>query len=372
MQRLRTAGGLAVCATASYFADRFQNRPIWERREFFMQSTDEALEESLNTGDVLIINRTVFQPDPIKALIVMLSKYLNKSDFDHVGIIVKDRDDGYPYVLEYHFGQCKLTPYDERLLFARDRGDDEIFLRRLMVNEEKSKAMEAKRIQLEEWCETLSEQPEVHAMPSKTVNLFNLITAMWNWRAPVNNSRINSLWQITTEDETIQDCLGKMKSIEKENKSNKMKTAADNKRSRTRLERLVTQLVRAQTRRQGNVEEYIAAQVPWSDGSVADPTSRFCQVSPSSELVVKALQKLGHLPSLKQPIAAQSRVSDAIDIDISNIDSSDDWLPCPHETEYLSSDFLTDQGVPALPFTYLDPEAVLLQKHRKLKYVLVE
>ncbi len=58
---------------------------------------------------------------PSKLLSVLLTKYYLGCSWDHVAVIVKDREEDLPYVLECnHEGKVQLTSFEERLLFCRD------------------------------------------------------------------------------------------------------------------------------------------------------------------------------------------------------------------------------------------------------------
>ena len=108
-----SASSLATLS-ALWVGDKWQYTSGKERREFQIQSTETTIMASLNSGDLVLIDRPVRQFSPFKLLAVVLSKSLSRSGFDHVGVIIRDEHEDVPYVLEHGFHGPTLTPFEDR------------------------------------------------------------------------------------------------------------------------------------------------------------------------------------------------------------------------------------------------------------------
>lgn len=90
------AGGVA-------YNERVRASSLREERVFNPGSALQAIESSLQTGDLLLFNRTLIAPGaasmhPLRLATVMMQKMHGRSEFDHVAVIVVRNS--YPYVLE--------------------------------------------------------------------------------------------------------------------------------------------------------------------------------------------------------------------------------------------------------------------------------
>lgn len=96
--------------------------------EFFPGSTDEILSHTLKTGDLLLFNHRIIDTKLTKIFLNILNKFINKSSYDHIGVVIYDDINERPMVLEYGYNGIRLTNYDERILLSRC---NEIDLKRL-------------------------------------------------------------------------------------------------------------------------------------------------------------------------------------------------------------------------------------------------
>lgn len=99
----------SICASSYITYYQYQRAQLKkEERRFNEGSPLQAIENSLETGDILLFNRSLFpwsSPSsnppsllPMRFLLVALQKLIVGSDWDHVAVIVRRND--YPYVLE--------------------------------------------------------------------------------------------------------------------------------------------------------------------------------------------------------------------------------------------------------------------------------
>jgi len=104
--------------------------------EYDDTSVEAEISRSLQTGDVLIFDRNIYERDLSLLLFHALSKYVNGSSFDHVGVVIRDAEDEYPYIFQVdHRGKATLTPYDECVIRSSAR---EIVVKRLNFCTEES------------------------------------------------------------------------------------------------------------------------------------------------------------------------------------------------------------------------------------------
>ncbi|GAB5373507.1 hypothetical protein AAMO2058_001758000, partial [Amorphochlora amoebiformis] len=80
-------------------------------------------------GQLNLRSRYIYVSDIRLFLLRFLSKYVNRSDFDHVAVVIRDCEDNYPYIYQTLPGQTPtLTPYDECIIRSSAR---EIVIKRL-------------------------------------------------------------------------------------------------------------------------------------------------------------------------------------------------------------------------------------------------
>lgn len=95
------------------------------RDGFFSQgSADDLLANTLQDGDVLLINKCCTSLGPLRGLLCLASKYGLSGDgrgsWDHAAIVVRDRATSVPYLLEGTASGVTMRTYEERLLQSSD------------------------------------------------------------------------------------------------------------------------------------------------------------------------------------------------------------------------------------------------------------
>ena len=92
---------------------------------FFSQgSADDRLANTLQNGDVLLINKCCTSLGPLRGLLCLASKYGLSGDgrgsWDHAAMVVRDRATSVPYLLEGTASGVTMRTYEERLLQSSD------------------------------------------------------------------------------------------------------------------------------------------------------------------------------------------------------------------------------------------------------------
>jgi len=343
----------ATCAAGDFY---LQNRHNGTKREFVYLSTEEALANELQTGDILLFNRTPFEFNPFKAAVVLLSKYISRSEYDSMGIVFKDSGDDYPYVLEYDFYGVKVTPFDERICFARE---DDILLRTVKLP---AATRKAKFTEIENYVEECRSFPK-----TGPIRIFvSLLSSLGSSVLPHQFSRV--------------EVLGKLYELQAEITSSRQSIAASQKDSNAfnwddpSLVGSLRKLKSQQALIQLVEKDRKSLQEKW-DGGVVQQSA--CSVSPSTGLVVGALQILGVLPSEQSNFGAGSNSSIARDISSSARAQTSvsnevpQWLadlPPPVPAEYLPCNFISPQSLPIQPGAAVFLEAFVIQKNTPVKY----
>jgi hypothetical protein len=93
-----------------------QGRKIGET--FSAGSTEDTINETLQTGDLVFFNRPCVGMRPCGSALCAATKYVSNSSFDHVGMIYVRRDFK-PMLVEKTFSGIKVRPWDERLSRSR-------------------------------------------------------------------------------------------------------------------------------------------------------------------------------------------------------------------------------------------------------------
>lgn len=129
----------SVCLYNKYARQRAFTQRYGDLRPAFNDgSTDQMMMHSLHTGDLLLFKynvRDFVWVSPLKALTVLLMKYIHSTDYIHAALIWCDEDSDYqPYVLEQRMTDNNITvqPYDERIIYSRA---SDIEIRRLQLDE---------------------------------------------------------------------------------------------------------------------------------------------------------------------------------------------------------------------------------------------
>ncbi len=99
-------------------------------------SVEATVVETLNTGDVVMFNRNPYDMNPYRFVLHAMSKFLFRTSFDHCGVIVRDREDDYPYVFQVDDSGPSLRLFDEALIGSSAR---EIVVKRLVHEPGKAK-----------------------------------------------------------------------------------------------------------------------------------------------------------------------------------------------------------------------------------------
>lgn len=113
----------------------------------------------------------------------MLWKYLARSHWSHVGMIVRDPRDQVPYVLEYNMSSgLQMLPFDRRVLHSRSR----IAVRQLVM--ERTEEFREQAFQMSQ--ELLRErQAESRSLSSRLRVLANGLRAVVSTASPSNRGR---------------------------------------------------------------------------------------------------------------------------------------------------------------------------------------
>lgn len=89
-----------LCFVGDYLDEWFW---IQERRKtvnedviFQPGSSEETQMHKLSTGDVVLIANPVMSFNPYRVLKTVLNKWIQRSNFDHCGVVVQDREGGVP------------------------------------------------------------------------------------------------------------------------------------------------------------------------------------------------------------------------------------------------------------------------------------
>mmetsp|Transcript_29375 Transcript_29375/g.49767 ORF Transcript_29375/g.49767 Transcript_29375/m.49767 type:complete len:381 (-) Transcript_29375:306-1448(-) len=121
----RTVAPVVSKAEASSGPNDYDDSPLDEYED---TSVEAEISRSLQTGDVLIFDRNIYEMDPWKWTLRVLAKYVNGSNFDHVAVVIRDKEDDYPYIFQVLPSGPSLTPYDETIIRSSAR---EIVVKRL-------------------------------------------------------------------------------------------------------------------------------------------------------------------------------------------------------------------------------------------------
>jgi hypothetical protein len=99
---------------AADFADRRRiKRPIFE-----VGSIEEQITDTVETGDLVLFSRRWYNYIFPSALLITL-EHRNGSQYDHVGVVVRD-EMGVPHILENTmFSGYKLRRFDERIAYSK-------------------------------------------------------------------------------------------------------------------------------------------------------------------------------------------------------------------------------------------------------------
>ena len=81
---------------------------------FSAGSTEDTINEALQTGDIVFFNRPCLSMRPCGSALCTATKSITNSTFDHVGMIFL-RKDFKPMLIEKTFSGIKMRPWDERL-----------------------------------------------------------------------------------------------------------------------------------------------------------------------------------------------------------------------------------------------------------------
>ena len=99
---------------------------------FIQDSPEDVVMREARTGDVLVFQRPLFSFNPLNILRTSFRQFACGGPHDHCGVIIHNKYDNYlPYILEInqnYRNKLKLTPFDERILTARE---PTIFIRQL-------------------------------------------------------------------------------------------------------------------------------------------------------------------------------------------------------------------------------------------------
>jgi hypothetical protein len=95
-----------------------------ERTYFRPNSADELIANSLNDGDIILMNKSCTSLPPLRMLLCMFSKYGISGDgtgaWDHAAMVLRDRSSNVPYLLEGDESGVTLRTFEERLLQGAD------------------------------------------------------------------------------------------------------------------------------------------------------------------------------------------------------------------------------------------------------------
>lgn len=190
--RLVTAS-VAACSYGALYITTRSN--LAEHREFEPYTTNYAIMESLQTGDVVLFNSNFITANLWKMLLIFFSKQVNQSDFDHIGVIVKPIDD-VPYILEHTFARVHLTPFEARVLHSRSNG---IMVRRLECQRSPEILKRA-----EEWAYEQA-RSSVSVTPAGLLSrLLSLFIAQFDSTVPCNLSRVDDYGILLTQQSELQ------------------------------------------------------------------------------------------------------------------------------------------------------------------------
>lgn len=82
----------------------------------------------IQTGDILLFNQPQFIPKPVKWAFSQLQKAANSGDYEQVGVVVWNRQQQYPYILEKTLFGTIATPFEDRIAWT---GSQDVLLRTL-------------------------------------------------------------------------------------------------------------------------------------------------------------------------------------------------------------------------------------------------
>lgn len=121
----------AVASAALFAADRYAQPDLSEGRRFEQQTVGQLFQESLKTGDIIFFSRSPVTSLPWRGLLSFLSKRANDGqDFEHVGVIVRNQFEQYPYVLEHTYRGVQLVDFEDRILHSNSR---DVFVKPLHI-----------------------------------------------------------------------------------------------------------------------------------------------------------------------------------------------------------------------------------------------
>ena len=200
-RRLLESAALATVGSVSYLHLYDETKYNYaERREFEPYSTHTAMNDSLQTGDVVLFESNLVTHKLLKAFAALLAKEVNNNEFEHIGVILKPEGD-VPYVFERTHAGVRLTPFEDRVLHSQSTG---IQVRRLECVREESVLQ-----QVEQW--TYAQLPADHALSTRDETspnlhpeegqgllstMLGLLLAFVDSQAPCNLGRVDQLGQL--------------------------------------------------------------------------------------------------------------------------------------------------------------------------------
>eukprot|EP00455_Lapot_gusevi_P029959 TRINITY_DN3212_c0_g1_i3.p1 TRINITY_DN3212_c0_g1~~TRINITY_DN3212_c0_g1_i3.p1 ORF type:complete len:322 (-),score=25.12 TRINITY_DN3212_c0_g1_i3:33-998(-) len=279
-----------------------QTEPESEYVFFRPLSTNERIQDSLKTGDLVLFQRGLPDTFGLRGLFSFLSRSVTDSPWDHVGVIVRSPDpkNDIPFVLESSFSSTQLYPFDERMIKSNSKV---IALRRISVlsDPEPTAVHQARDTQAFELAQKLVQTHPATSFPR----------LVWANLLPKSLARKSLLKDVCR----VQHLQNEIDKFQKELSS--LPAAPSSESRRTTLRHLID-------RRQQD----LAALQSFLDSQKSNSASKsfFSKSLPDAELVAHFYQRLGFLPSF------------------------------PPSQDYSSPDFFSSSSLPVLSHVKLSEE----------------
>lgn len=398
-KKIGVVSGGAILATIGMIeSERRRVASLAESRIFRQGSPLHNIEGSLRTGDVLLFNRTIFEPTiaschPLRMLLIMFQKLHGRTDYDHIGIIIVQNDS--PKLLERGpSGRITLRPFDQRLLHS---SANEIVLRRLNAPEMREEEQQRIDTFIEHIMGTPLTVTPTERLVSKgpSIPTFTLLRhvmasyffSSFGTTSLARSSSIATLGHILETSTQLRLLDERMERMAITADPETLKGFSTITGSTTPFQRLQVKRREVQNRLDGLIRQYHATpdSTPFLSSSSSNSTSRAAELHsvsdfPSAVLVVHTLQLLGVLPDSRR---GSLRLTSELMVPQEKI---------PTATAYPTRQFLSTSSLPLTyqpydktptPSTststpppdvdcFFDREMFLKSKNRSLPYIIEE
>ena len=260
--------------------------------EYEEGTVNYSIQNSLQTGDIVIFKSNIIVPNVFNSLYRFLSKINTGYEYYHVGIIILDEDDNFPYILEQTPNNIQFLPFDERLLHSTST---EVIIRKLetkRTDEMITNARNFVKVCLQQQDNTFKLNIIHKLCIISRLILYNFLSDLKG-----HHSRVHVTGVLTTLTEDLKQQQIKIKKEKDLNIKNNIK-----------LRDMVREYIRTQA-------EYARAETIFFNKTQkrkADQLSNYIgvQLYPDIELVVTALQSMSLLPNTIEDLQQYKQVHD--------------------------------------------------------------